>query len=173
MGPVSAQVEIDASRRQAFELVGDLSRRPSFTDHFVSDFHLTRIESSGPGAGARFRFRLLPHAVWMDTVISVAEEPLRIVERGCGGRGNGTGSVTVWELLEGPGSLTRVRVAYWTDPSRALDRALETFGGASFWYGRAWREALRRMRILLESAEARPTDRVAVAGGNPHATGIP
>jgi Polyketide cyclase / dehydrase and lipid transport len=173
MGPVSVQIEIDASRRQAFELIGDLSRRPSFTDHFVSDFHLTRIESSGPGAGARFRFRLLPHAVWMDTVISLAEEPLRIVERGCGGRGNGIGSMTVWELLEGPGSLTRVRVSYRTDPSGTLDRAVERFGGASIWYGRAWREALHRMRDLLESTEGQPTRQVAVAGGNPHATGIP
>jgi Polyketide cyclase / dehydrase and lipid transport len=173
MGPVSAQVEIDAPRRQAFELIGDLSRRPSFTDHFVSDFHLTRIESSGPGAGARFRLRVLPRAVWMDTVISVAEEPLRIVEHGCGGRGNGIASTTVWELLEGPGPLTRVRVSYWTEASHPLDRAIERFGGASIWHGRAWRRALRRMRDLLESTEGRSPRRVAVAGGNPRATGIP
>ena len=55
MGPVSSEVEIDVPREAAFELIGDLSRRPSFTDHFLSDFHLTRIEPTGVGAGARFR----------------------------------------------------------------------------------------------------------------------
>jgi len=172
MGPVSAEVDIDVPRRQAFELIGDLSRRPSFTDHFVSDFHLTRVGPSGPGAGARFRVSLPLHRVWMDTAISVVEEPLRIVERGCGGRGNGTLSLTAWELLEGPGSLTRARVSYRTEPTHGLDRAVERLGGASIWYGRAWREALHRMRDLLESEEGTPARRVGVAGGDSHAIRI-
>jgi len=173
MGPVSAEVEIDVPRRAAFELIGDLACRPSFTDHFVSDFHLTRIDSSGPGAGARFRLALPPRALWMDTAIATFEAPHRIVERGSGGRSNGTPSVTAWELLDGSGSLTRVRVSYWTDPSQPLERAVERLGGASFWYTRAWREALRRMRDLLESSDSRPPRGAAIAGGNPHMTGIP
>jgi hypothetical protein len=173
MGPVSAEVEIDVPRGRAFELIGDLSRRPSFTDHFVSDFHLTRLASSGPGAGARFRLSLPPRALWMDTVVSVFEEPQRIVEHGWGGHGNRTPSTTVWELLEGPGSLTRVRVSYRTEPSHRLDRAVDGLGGASVWYGRAWRKALRRMRDLLESTGAPPASTAAVAGGNPQETGIP
>jgi uncharacterized protein YndB with AHSA1/START domain len=173
MGPVSAEVEIDAPRGRAFELIGDLARRPAFTDHFVSDFHLTRVGSSGPGAGARFRFSLPPRALWMDTAISVVEEPHRIVERGCGGPVNRIPSVTVWELLEGSGSLTRVRVSYWTEPSNRLDRVVERLGAASIWYERAWRKALRRMRDLLESSGQPAERRAAVAGGSPHVTGIP
>jgi hypothetical protein len=172
MGPVSAEVEIDIPRAQAFELIGDLSRRPSFTDHFISDFHLTRIESSGLGAGARFRFTAGPRAVWMDTVIAVFEEPHRIVERGSGGRSNRIPSTTVWELLEGTGPMTRVRVSHWTEPSHPVDRAADFLLGASIWYERAWREALRRLRDLLESEGALEPS-VEVAGGNPHATGIP
>ena len=53
MGPVSAEVEIDVPRERAFETIGDLSRRLAFTDHFVSGFHLTRIDPVGIGAGAR------------------------------------------------------------------------------------------------------------------------
>ena len=64
MGPVSAEVEIDVPRQQAFEAIADLALRPAFTDHFLSDFHLTRIESAGVGAGARFRFAVRPRAVW-------------------------------------------------------------------------------------------------------------
>jgi uncharacterized protein YndB with AHSA1/START domain len=172
MGPVSAEVEIDVARPAVFAAIGDLARRPSFTDHFISGFHLTRIESSGVGAGARFRVALPPRGVWMDTAIAELEEPHRIVERGRGGRCNRIPSTTVWELLEGAGSLTSVRVSHWTEPSHAVDRAVDALGGASIWQERAWRGALRRLRDQLESG-APPRERVAVAGGNPHATGIP
>ena len=42
----------DAPRERVFAAISDLARRPAFTDHFLHDFHLTRIESSGIGAGA-------------------------------------------------------------------------------------------------------------------------
>src|SRR3954449_10387560 len=111
MGPVSAEVEIDVTRERAFEAIADLALRPAFTDHFLSDFHLTRIASTGVGAGARFRFAVWPRTVWMDTTIAEVEEPQRIVEHGRGGRVNRIPSTTVWELTGGPGSLTRVRVS--------------------------------------------------------------
>jgi uncharacterized protein YndB with AHSA1/START domain len=172
MGPVRAEIEIDVPRQRAFEFVGDLANRPSFTDHFISGFHLSRIESSGVGAGARFKLSVPAHAVWMDTTIVELDEPHRIVERGRGGRCNRVPSHTVWELLEGPGSLTTVSVSYWTEPTHPVDRAKEVFGAASVWYERDWREALRRLRDLLES-DAASDGRVGVAGGNRYATGIP
>jgi uncharacterized protein YndB with AHSA1/START domain len=172
MGPVSAEIEIDAPRELVFARIADLALRPSFTDHFLSGFHLTRIESSGVGAGARFRLASPLRSVWMDSAIAELDEPHRIVERGRGGRGNRIPMTTVWELTEGAGLLTRVRVSHWTEPSNPLDRALETLSGNSISAQRGWREALRRLRDLLESGEAAPAA-VAVAGGNPHATGIP
>ncbi|HKB51351.1 MAG TPA: SRPBCC family protein [Solirubrobacterales bacterium] len=172
MGPVSAEIEIDAPRERVFATIADLARRPSFTDHFLSGFHLTRIESSGVGAGARFRVVSPLRSVWMDTAIVELEAPHKIVERGCGGRANRIPSTTVWELTEGTGSLTRVRVSRWTEPSNPLDRALEVLAANSIWEQRGWREALRRLRDQLESGEASPAP-AAVAGGNPHATGIP
>jgi uncharacterized protein YndB with AHSA1/START domain len=172
MGPVSAEVEIDVPRRQVFEAIADLGLRPAFTDHFLSDFRLTRIESSGVGAGARFRFAVWPRAVWMDTTITQADAPQRLLEHGRGGRVNRIPSTTLWELTEGPGSLTKLRVSYWTEPSNPVDRALELLSGASVPYERRWREALRRLCELLEAGELSAA-RVAVAGGNAHATGIP
>lgn len=172
MGPVSAEVEIDVPRWRAFEAIADLGLRPSFTDHFLADFHLTRIESSGVGAGARFRFAVWPRQVWMDTTIVESDVPHRLVEHGRGGRVNRIPSTTLWELTEGPGPLTRVRVSYWTEPANPIDRGLELLSGASIPYERRWREALRRLREQLESGQL-DTGRVAVAGGNPHATGIP
>jgi len=172
MGPVSAEIEIDVARERAFEAIADLALRPRFTDHFLTDFHLTRIESTGVGAGARFRVDLAPRRVWMDTSIVELRAPHRIVERGRGGRANRIPAHTAWELVGGPGSLTVVRVAHWTEPANPLDRALETLSGAAVRQEKAWREALRRLRDLLESSGA-PEKRLAVAGGNAHMTGIP
>jgi uncharacterized protein YndB with AHSA1/START domain len=171
MGPVSAEVEIDVPRARAFVALSDLALRSAFTDHFLADFHLTRIESAGVGAGARFRFAVRPRPVWMDTTIVELEGSHRIRERGRGGRANRTASTTLWELTEGPGSLITVRVSYWTEPSNPLDRALELLSGASISYERQWREALHRLRDLLEAGEL-GQGRVAVAGGNRHLTGI-
>lgn len=171
MGPVSAEVEIDAPREQVYAALVDLAVRPSFTDHFQSDFHLTRVDPVGVGAGARYRVKGPLRKIWMDSAIAVVEEPYRIVEEGRAGRANRIPNHVVWELKEGPGQLTTVRIAHWTEPS-PVDRVLEVASGGSFWLERGWREALRRLRDQLESD--RPVaERVAVAGGNRYATGIP
>jgi uncharacterized protein YndB with AHSA1/START domain len=171
MGPIAAATEIDVPRERVFETLGDLALRPCFTDHFLSGFHLTRIESAGIGAGARFRVEAPLRSVWMDTTIVALAEPHRIVERGRGGRASRIPTRTIWELTEGPGSLTSVRMSHWTEPGR-VDRGLEVLSAASVWQGRGWREAMRRLREGLESGawEGEPA---AVAGGNRYATGIP
>jgi uncharacterized protein YndB with AHSA1/START domain len=171
MGPISAATEIDVPRERVFEVISDLSQRPSFSDHFLTDFHLTRIESRGVGAGARFRVQAPLRKVWMDTTIVELDEPHLIVERGHGGRGNRIPSHTVWELTEGPGRLTTVRLAHWTEPG-PVDRALELLSAGSVWQQRSWREAMERLRGGLESG-AWEGERIAVAGGNRYATGIP
>lgn len=172
MGPISADIEIDAPRERVFETVSDLSARPSFTDHFLSDFHLTRIEPTGVGAGARFRIRSPLRAIWMDTAIAELSFPHRVVERGRGGRANRIPATTVWDLEEGPGGLTRVHLSRWTEPSNPVDRVLELLAANSVWEQRGWREGLRRLRDLLEAGASSPA-RLALAGGNRHATGIP
>lgn len=172
MGPVSAEIEVDVPRAEAFEAILDLSRRPSFTDHFQTGFHLTRIDPTGVGAGARFRLGPRRRSVWMDTAIDEVEAPHQIVEHGLGGRANRIPSNTVWELLEGPGGMTRISVSHWTEPSNPVDRVLEVASGTARWQERRWQEALRRLRDQLESAAAPPPP-VALAGGNRHETGIP
>jgi uncharacterized protein YndB with AHSA1/START domain len=171
MGPVSAEIEIDAPREEVFAALVDLAARPSFTDHFLTGFHLTRIDAKGVGAGARFRAQGPLRKVWMDTTITAIEEPFRIVEEGRGGRANRIRNHTVWELTEAPGGLTAVRVSNWTKPGPG-DRLLELLSLASLWQARGWRRALRRLRDGLESDQP-ALERIAVAGGNRFATGIP
>jgi uncharacterized protein YndB with AHSA1/START domain len=171
MGPISAEIEIDVPREKAFAALADLAARPSFTDHFLTGFHLTRIDPVGVGAGARFRVGAPLRSPWTDTCIVAVEEPFRIVEEGTSGRNNRIRNHTVWELKEAPGGLTSVRVTNWTEPA-AIDRALELLSAGSFWQARGWRQALRRLRDELESDQPVP-ERIAVAGGNRYATGIP
>src|ERR1700754_2375929 len=108
MGPISAEIEIDASREAAFELLSDLGRRPNFTDHFLTGFHLTRIEARGEGAGARFRVEAPFLSPWEYTTLVALEEPFKIEERGFGGRSNRIANHTVWEIEPGKAGMTLV-----------------------------------------------------------------
>ena len=172
MGPISAEIEIDAPRERVFATIADLALRPSFTDHFLTGFHLTRLDSTGVGAGARFRVASPLRSVWMDTTIAELEPPHKLVERGRGGRANRIPVTTVWELTEGAGLLTKVRLSRWTEASNPVDRAVELAAANSVWEQRGWRQALQRLRDQLESNEDALAP-LAVAGGNAHATGIP
>lgn len=171
MGPLSTEIEIDLPREEVFAALADLATRPSFTDHFLTDFHLTRIDAEGVGAGARFRVSAPLRKVWMDTTIVALEAPFRVTEEGRGGRVNRIPNHTVWELTEAAGGLTAVRVSHWTEP-RHLDRGLELLSAGSLFQARGWRQALRRLRDNLEAGQP-ASERIAIAGGNRYATGIP
>lgn len=161
MKPISLSVLVDAPRERVFDFISDLNRRPSWTDHFLHDPHLERIEAAGQGAAARYRVGA-PGIGQMDTVIAEAERPLKIVEQGHGGRLNRTALKTVWELTEGPGAVTTVNLTFWMEPPRRR-------GGR--WWRRRWKKALRRLSDEIESgAEASP--KIGVAGGNRQLTGI-
>jgi uncharacterized membrane protein len=45
LGPISVKMPIDAPRESVYALLCDLANRPAFTDHFVSDYRLERLES--------------------------------------------------------------------------------------------------------------------------------
>ena len=172
MGPISAEIEIDVPRERAFAAIADLALRPSFTDHFLSGFHLTRIDPTGVGAGARFRAEAPLRSVWMDTTIVAADEPFRIVERGRGGRANRIPNHTVWELTEASGGADR-------GAGLPLDRAWRRSTAA--WScsapARSGRSAAGARRCAAcatgSSPTQQPAERVAIAGGNRYATGIP
>lgn len=162
MGPVAAELPIDAPRERVFELLRDLAARPAFTDHFVDRFQLLRVDPVGVGAGARFHSR--DAGGWLDSVITLEEAPHRLVERGRGGRLNRVPNVTEWQLKDTPGTAgCEVRVTFWTEPSHPFDR-LGEFRTSERRLRRDWRRALQRLRELAEGG-ATPA-RVAVAGAD-------
>lgn len=168
MGPTSVSAAIDASRARIFELLVDLSVRPSFTGHFQRDFHIERLPPRGVGAAARFR--LTRGEMWFETTIERAEPPHLVAERGKGGRFDRIQTSTVWEIVEGPGAVNSVTVTFHSEPGNAIDRLREI--GAERWHRRRWEATLRRLRDIAESG-ADPPIRVEVAGRRREPTGVP
>jgi uncharacterized protein YndB with AHSA1/START domain len=166
VGPLSLEISIDAPRERVFDFICDLAVRPSWTDHFASDFRLARIASAGRGAAARFRVDAPAGIRYMETVISEADRPHRIVEHSRGGRLDRIPMRFVWELSGGP--TTNVRLTFWTSPTSGFDRLRER--GRERWWRRRLGKALRRMREVLESGEAAP--RAGVAGEDRVGTGV-
>jgi uncharacterized protein YndB with AHSA1/START domain len=170
MGPISVETTIDAPRERVLETITDLSIRPSYTDHFQHSYRLERIEPRGVGASARFRTGRFGARTWMDTAIEHIEAPHKISERGTAGRLNRTEVLTAWELEEGPGGGTTVRLTFWTKPASVFGRIGELMTLSSGWYKRRWKTALRRLGELVEGE--RPAVRVTVAGGDRAFTGV-
>jgi uncharacterized protein YndB with AHSA1/START domain len=162
MGPISTTRSIDAPRERVFDFICDLANRPSFTDHFVGQFRLERLESKGVGASARMR---IPRRhLWMETVIVEASSPHRILERGRGGRWDRIPITASWELVDLPGGRgCDVKLSFLTQPSNLVDRLREGPRAERF-YRRQWSIALSRLKDLIESGRA--AGRVVVAGGD-------
>lgn len=160
MGPISLKISIDAPRERVFDFICDLGVRPSWTDHFASEYRLERIAAQGQGAAARFRVNAPAGVRYMETDITEAERPFRVVEHGRGGRLDRTPIRTVWELEEGP--TTVVTLTFWTSPPIMFDRVREV--GRTRWWRRRWSKALRRMQEIIESGAA--VERTEVAGAD-------
>jgi uncharacterized protein YndB with AHSA1/START domain len=164
MDPVTVSILIDAPRERVFEYLQDLANHSEFTDHYLHDWHLTRENSVGRGAGARFRVGAPGNRFsWGDVTFAEVDAPHRIVEVGRGGKNNRVRTLGVYELAPDAGGTTRVRFTVETQPHTFSDRLLESFG-ARGWVRRKNRKALRRLRSIIETGEGRGR-RVTVAGG--------
>ena len=166
MDPVTVSIVVDRPREQVFDYLQDLANHAEFTDHYLRDWHLTRIDSIGRGAGARFRVKAPPPAgrfAWGDVTFVEVDRPHRIVEAGRTGKNNRVRTLGVYELAPGASGTTRVQFTLETQPATLADRLLEGFG-ARGWMRRQNARAMRRLRTILESDAGRG-ERVTVAGG--------
>jgi uncharacterized protein YndB with AHSA1/START domain len=163
LDPVTASVVIDRRPEEVFEYLFDIANHAEFTDHYLKDFRLTREDSLGVGAGARFRVDApLNRFSWADVTITEAQPSRRIVERGRTGKFNRIRLITIYEL-EPTGSSTKVTLATETErPRLPSDRLMERI--ARGWFKRKQRKALKRLRAILEDGEQRGP-RATVFGG--------
>ncbi len=150
MDPVTVSVTIARPRAEVFDYLADVANHPEFKDHFLGDWHLTREDSVGRGAGARFREHLPLHRFsWGDITLAEVEPPFRILERGRGGKFNRTRAMGVWTLQDAPGGMTKVAYSYETQPGKFADRLMELVAGRSWWRRKLGR-SVRRLQAILE-----------------------
>jgi uncharacterized protein YndB with AHSA1/START domain len=162
--PLTVSIVISASREQVFDYLQDIANHPEFTDHYLVDWHLTREDSVGRGAGARFRVKAPGNRFgWADSTFTEVIRPHKIVEVGRTGKANRVRTLGVYELAPAPGGATRVRFTLETEVSVLSDRILESLGGRA-WLKRKNEKAMRRLRSILERGVGRG-ERVTLAGG--------
>ena len=171
MDPFTVSIVISAPREAVFDYLEDIANHAEFTDHFLVEWHLTRVDPVGQGAGARFRVEApLNRYSWAEATFAEVERPHRIVEVGRTGKSNRVRTLGVWQLDPAPAGATRVSFTLQTWPATFADRLMESFGARS-WMRRRHQRMLRRLRAILEQDGSAPSraakrgPRVTVAGG--------
>ena len=173
MDPLTVETTIARPREEVFEYLADIANHAEFTDHFMVDWRLTREDSYGPGAGARYKIKApLTRFPWGDSTFVELERPRRIVEAGRMGKFNRIRTLGVYELDRAAGNSTRVRFTLETEPKLFSDRFLESLGGRP-WMKRKLGKAMRRMRSILEEDYDRGTRPTIAGGPRKPATGGP
>ena len=159
MQPVTSAITIARPREEVFAYLADIANHPEFSDHFMKQWRLTRVESYGRGAGARFKLDApMDRFSWGDMTFIEVQPPYQIVAAGRGGKFNRNETWTTWTLTPS-GSSTRVEVTTESAPKLPTDRFIETVTGRRAWYKRNLKKALSRLQGNLEDNDEQKTDR--------------
>jgi uncharacterized protein YndB with AHSA1/START domain len=162
--PFTVSATINRPREEVFEYLADIANHAEFTDHYLVEWHLTREDSYGTGAGARFRMKAPRNRfAWGDFTLADVQPPFRIVEHGRGGKYNRIRMLGTYTLSPGPGGTTKVDYTLETVPVYPSDHIMEALGG-NRWTRRQTAKAMRRLRTILEENRDRGR-RATVAGG--------
>ena len=157
MEPITVTTNINRPREEIYEYLADIANHAEFSDHYMVDWHLTRENSYGVGAGASFRSKMPRNRfAWGDMVIAEMQPPYRILAHGRGGKYNRIRTLAVYTLQPASGGGTRVQYTYETEPRMPSDKLMEILGGRA-WQKRKSQRALRRMRSILENDRDRGT----------------
>jgi uncharacterized protein YndB with AHSA1/START domain len=163
LDPITVSTTISKPRELVFEYLADIANHAEFTDHYLVDWHLTRIDPYGTGAGARFRVKApMSRFSWADMTFADLQPPYRIVEHGRGGKYNRIRMLGTYTLTPGPGDSTKVEYSLETVPVMLSDKLMEAIGGRA-WSRRQAAKAMRRLRAILEEGRGRGR-RASVAG---------
>jgi uncharacterized protein YndB with AHSA1/START domain len=153
--PITVSATISRPREEVFEYLADISNHAEFTDHYLVDWHLTREDPYGKGAGARFRIKApLARFSWGDMTFAEVHPPYRLVEHGRSGKYNRVRMLGTYTLSPGPSGTTVVEYTFETEPAMLSDRLMDILGGRS-WTRRQAAKSLRRLRMILEENRGR------------------
>jgi uncharacterized protein YndB with AHSA1/START domain len=170
MDPVTQSVLVSKPPVEVFDYLADVANHPEFMDHFTSEWHLTREDTYGRGAGVRYKVHQRGNRFpWVDQTIMECEAPRRIVMAGRGGKYNRVRTITIFEIEPAAGGATEVTVSFETEPKYPSDRLHDRRG----FYKRRLGKSMRRLRSILEDDYDRG-QRASIAGGaRKPATGTP
>jgi uncharacterized protein YndB with AHSA1/START domain len=163
MEPLSVSTTIARPREEVFAYLEDIANHPEFSDHYLVDWRMTREDTVGRGAGARFRHTApLQRFDWLDLTVAEVDAPRRILQAGRGGKANRVRLRSLWELEERGPHATEVTLTVETRPALPSDRFMEALGQRG-WLRRKGRKALKRLRRILEEGKGRGP-RATIAG---------
>jgi uncharacterized protein YndB with AHSA1/START domain len=162
---VTASIVISAPREQVFDFVCDLAARPAYTDHYMRDYRLARVDPVGVGAAARFQLRAPLAKEYAELEIKEVDRPRRILEELKVGRRGRNRAVALYEFTPESGGTTRVELTTYAEPATAVDRLKQI--GAAGWLGRQTRKALERLRMIFEEPPQGELKRATIAGYEP------
>jgi uncharacterized protein YndB with AHSA1/START domain len=161
--PVTLHVTIDRPREEVFAYLADVANHPEFTDHFLKSWRLTREDSAGRGAGARYKQDgRFDRFGYYDLSLAELDPPYRLIAVGRGGKYNRIKTFHQWTLEPTSGG-TRLEYVYETEPPLPTDRLVEALSGRRGWFRRNAGRALRRLRSILEENRDRGA-RATIAG---------
>jgi uncharacterized protein YndB with AHSA1/START domain len=165
MREVTVSTVISAPRQEVFDFVCDLAGRPAYTDHYIHDYRLARVNPVGQGAAARFRLRAPLAKEYAELEIKEVDRPRRIVEELRVGRRGRNRSLAVYEFIPQAGGVTRVELTTYSEPATIIDRVKEI--GAAGWVRRQTKKSLERLRMIFEEPPKEPLKRATIAGYDP------
>jgi uncharacterized protein YndB with AHSA1/START domain len=161
---VTVSVVISAPREQVFDFVCDLAARPAYTDHFMRDYRLARVNPVGAGAAARFQLRAPVAKEYAELEIKEVDRPRQIVEEIRYGRRLRNRALAVYDFWPEPGGSTRVELTSFSEPATPIDRLKEI--GAAWWVRRQTKKQLERLRMIFEEPRGE-LRRATIAGYEP------
>jgi uncharacterized protein YndB with AHSA1/START domain len=153
MRPVAVSRTVDAPRERVFEYLSDIANHAEFSDHYLHDFRLDRLDSTGLGASASWRMDFPLGRFWGDAAITEVELPYRIVLEGSSGRLGRIPIRAEYRLVPVDHGMTRVEYEFDTRATHPLDRLKESLGMRG-WVRRNARRALQRLATAIESGSA-------------------
>jgi uncharacterized protein YndB with AHSA1/START domain len=165
MREVTVSAIISAPREEVFDFVSDLAARPSFTDHFMEDYRLARVQPVGLGAAARFKLDAPLANEYAELTIVKADRPRQIIEEIRVGRRGRNRSVAVYDFTRESAQVTRVQLTTFSEPATLIDRFKEI--GAAGWIRRKTTKALDRLRMIFEEPDRVKLKRATIAGYEP------
>src|SRR5919107_1874753 len=165
MREVTVSTIISAPREGVFDFVCDLASRPAFTDHFMDDYRLARVQPVGVGAAARFRLDAPLANEYAELTITEADRPRRIIEEIRVGRRGRNRSVGVYDFTRESPNVTRVELTTYSEPATVIDRIKSL--GAAGGVRRQTRKSLDRLRVIFEDPERARMTRATIAGYEP------